>query len=243
MSKSQNEKNTVPDVSRRKFLTNVGRVAPIAVVVGTGGFAMVANARSAKPMAELSYESFSADEAAFVEAMVNVMCPADKMTPNGVDCGIALFMDRQLAGGFGKGARRYSLGPWKEGKPQQGNQSPMTPEQFFKAGLATADRLARQKYGRGFADLRAEDAESFLQQVSQGKNVPKDLDLWFNDLVYPLFAQACFADPVYGGNRDKVFWRLIGYPGLPATYTLDMVRYRGKPHPAARNPKSMSDFS
>ena len=26
-----------------------------------------------------------------------------------------------------------------------------------------------------------------------------------------------FADPIYGGNRDKVSWRMVGYPGLPAT--------------------------
>jgi len=25
---------------------------------------------------------------------------------------------------------------------------------------------------------------------------------WFNELVYPLFVQSCFADPIYGGNRD-----------------------------------------
>jgi gluconate 2-dehydrogenase gamma chain len=66
---------------------------------------------------------------------------------------------------------------------------------------------------------------------------------WFNDVVYPLFVQACFADPLYGGNNDKVFWTLVGYPGLPATHMLDMVRYRGKPYPGAKNPKSIVDFS
>jgi hypothetical protein len=38
---------------------------------------------------------------------------------------------------------------------------------------------------------------------------------------------------MYGGNRGKVFWKMIGYPGLPAAYGIDMVRYRGKPHPRA----------
>ena len=66
---------------------------------------------------------------------------------------------------------------------------------------------------------------------------------WFNDLVYPLFVQACFADPMYGGNNNKVFWQLVGYPGLPATHTLDMVQYRGKPYPGAKAPKSIVDFS
>ncbi len=41
------------------------------------------------------------------------------------------------------------------------------------------------------------------------------LGAWFNDSFYPLFVQACFADPMYGGNRDKVFWRAIGFPACP----------------------------
>ena len=24
-----------------------------------------------------------------------------------------------------------------------------------------------------------------------------------------------FSDPVYGGNRDKIAWKMIGFPGLP----------------------------
>ena len=66
---------------------------------------------------------------------------------------------------------------------------------------------------------------------------------WFNDLVYALFNQACFADPIYGGNRDKVFWKMIGYPGLPAVNGLNMAKYRGVPFPGAKTPKSIEDFS
>jgi gluconate 2-dehydrogenase gamma chain len=45
------------------------------------------------------YLSFGPEEAGFAEAMVDVMSPADKLTPGGVDCGFAVFIDRQLAGG------------------------------------------------------------------------------------------------------------------------------------------------
>jgi gluconate 2-dehydrogenase gamma chain len=80
-------------------------------------------------------------------------------------------------------------------------------------------------------------------QTGKAKDDKLSLASWFNDIIYPLFVQACFSDPLYGGNRDKVFWKMIGYPGLPATHALDMVRYRGKPYPGAKNPKSISDFS
>src|SRR3546814_2753466 len=52
------------------------------------------------------YQSSSPDEAAFVEALVNVMCPANELTPNGVDCGLATVIDRQLADGCRSGAAR-----------------------------------------------------------------------------------------------------------------------------------------
>ena len=36
---------------------------------------------------------------------------------------------------------------------------------------------------------------------------------------------------------------MIGYPGLPATHARDMTEFRGKPYPAAQQPKSIVDFS
>ena len=185
------------------------------------------------------------EEAAFVEALVNVMCPADALTPNGADCGLAIYMDRQLAGDFGKGGRLYSQGPWIKGKPQQGYQLPMKPAEFFKAGVAAARKAAQARHGIAFEQLSSIDADAFLIDVA-GDNVPDErlsLADWFSQLVYPLFQQACFADPVHGGNRDKVFWKLIGYPGLPAFHAQDMVRYRGKPFPGAQRPQSIQDFS
>ena len=62
--------------------------------------------------------------------------------------------------------------------------------------------------------------------------------------VYPLFQQACFADPVYGGNRDKVFWKMIGYPG-PAG--VSCTGHGAVPRQAVsrahRRPQSIQDFS
>src|SRR6218665_126877 len=88
-----------------------------AALVATA--ANAANTPAAMP-APVGYQCFSADEAAFTETMVNVMCPADQFTPNGVDCGLAIFIDRQLSGAFGQGAGRYMSGPWREGKPELG---------------------------------------------------------------------------------------------------------------------------
>jgi gluconate 2-dehydrogenase gamma chain len=204
-----------------------------------------APAEPALPPVDPTYLSLGPDEAMFVEALVEVMCPADEHTPGGVECGLAYFMDRQLAGAFGAGERIYMRGPWKKGKPQLGYQSPMTPAAFFKAGIAAADAEAKKRFARSFAELSAAEADGLLKDIAGGKvdNEGAPLKQWFDEVVYPLFTQACFADPIYGGNRGKVFWKLVGYPGLPAFYLADMERYRGKPHPIVSKPKSISEFT
>ena len=239
-------------MKRRGFLrqvVGVGSVLPLA-----GGIAAavppVAAAQAAAPAASaarplIGYVSFSQDEAAFVETMVDIMCPADAYTPSGVDCGLPIYIDRQLAGDFGRGAKRYAQGPWVQGKPQQGYQLPLTPEQYFKAGLAAANAACIAKHAKPFDQVTPAQASAFLDDLGASKitDATPPLGPWFNELVYPLFAQACFADPVYGGNVGKVFWKMVGYPGLPATHTVDMVQFRGKPYPGSKDPKSIADFS
>ena len=243
------------DNPRRGFLKRVAAATgsiPLAHgLVGGAAVGAIAGPVHAVPTTRspsggvAGYTSLSSEEAAFTEAMVNVMCPADSFTPNGVDCGLAIYIDRQLAGSFGKGAKRYLRGPWAQGKPQHGYQLPLTPEQYFKAGLARVNQACTLRNGRTFDQLTPSQANAFLTDLSSAKIADAELDLasWFNELVYPLFEQACFADPIYGGNHDKVFWKLIGYPGLPATNTMNMVRFRGKPFPGARTPRSIVDFS
>jgi len=227
-------------LSRRIFLKQAG-----AGALAVASLAVAAPATAPAEAALVGYQSFSPDEAAFVEALVNVMCPADNLTPNGVDCGLATFIDRQLAGDFGRGDRLYRAGPWRGGKPQLGYQLPLTPEQFFKAGIAATEAACTRQFGKRFDELSPAEADAFLEDVAGGKIANPRLPLaqWFNELVYPLFTQACYADPIYGGNSGKAFWKLIGYPGLPAFHTQNMVTYRGKPFPGAADPKSMEDFS
>ncbi len=244
------EKN--PEQGRRGFLKQVA-LAAVSAPLGANLVAAAADVaapnqppdNAAGPAPAVGYASLGPDEAGFVEAMVNVMCPADPLTPNGVDCGLAIFIDRQLAGDFGRGARLYRQGPWAPGRPELGYQLPLTPEQYFKAGLAAAGDVCRTTRGKRFEELSPEEADVFLQELAADKFTGGHFSLgeWFNGLVYPLFEQACFSDPLYGGNTNKVFWKMLGYPGLPATHANDMVEFRGKPYPGARDPKSIADFS
>ena len=63
----------------------------------------------------------------------------------------------------------------------------------------------------------------------------------FFEALLTITMEGFFADPIYGGNRDKAGWRMVGYPGLPATYASIFEQYRGKKYVA--EPKSIADFS
>jgi gluconate 2-dehydrogenase gamma chain len=63
---------------------------------------------------------FSADEAALVEAVVDRLIPSDDRGPGGKDAGCAVFIDRQLAGPYGRGDGLYLKPPFLRGVATQG---------------------------------------------------------------------------------------------------------------------------
>jgi gluconate 2-dehydrogenase gamma chain len=234
------------DKGRRAFLKGAGATLALAgTTAAPAPAAAQATSTSGKDPAT-GYQSLGLEEAATTEALVEHMWPADHLTPSGVELGIATFIDRQLAGGFGRGDRLYMNAPYRRGKAQHGYQLPLTPEAWYKAGIAALNNWCSATYRKPFDRLDATEREAALVAVSSGKaNVSTGVDLsaWFNGLAYPLFVQGAFADPIYGGNRGKATWKMLGYPGLPATYRNDVVTFRGKRHPKSDAPKSIQDFS
>src|SRR5262249_27481590 len=115
-----------------------------------------------------AYMFLSPPEAAFVEAAVDQLIPADELTPSGTDCGVVVFIDRQLAGAWGSGDRTYMQGPWQKGTPTQGYQSPLTPAEFFRAGIAGTNAYCRKTYQKEFDRLTRDQRVAVLQGLEQG---------------------------------------------------------------------------
>src|SRR5947209_5854627 len=125
---------------RREFLTGAGVGAASASVHAlttvTSAEAQPAAQHPAPPPAEAAgYTYLKPSEVAFVEALVDHMIPKDELTGSGTEIGIATFIDRALAGSWGKGARLYKEGPWQKGTPNQGYQLPLTPAELYRAGI------------------------------------------------------------------------------------------------------------
>src|ERR1700753_2894318 len=121
------------------------------------------------PTEPAGYAFLNLDEAAFVEALVDHMIPADEISPKGTDLGVNIYIDRALAGGWGKGDRLYMQGPWKLGTPAQGYQLPLTPAQLYRAGIAATNAHCQKTFGRTFDRISAEQRQEVLIGLSTGK--------------------------------------------------------------------------
>jgi gluconate 2-dehydrogenase gamma chain len=87
-------------IPRRDFLKGaVGTAAALTTVRSVPAEAQAATpaAAPASPDAE-PLLTLTATEHAFVVAAVDTIIPADELSPSGSDCGVAAFIDRQLAG-------------------------------------------------------------------------------------------------------------------------------------------------
>jgi gluconate 2-dehydrogenase gamma chain len=228
-----------PNVSRRRVL-GVGMAlsaAPIAVAAetigGGSGPPWTAN-EAAYPLAvdpARRYDFFSPAEAAFVEAAAERMIPADALGPGAVEAGVPVFIDRQLAGDFGKASRMYMQGPWAKGEKTQGYQSRFTPAQMYRAAIPAIDDAVHKAKGGTFARLAGPDQDAFLQQIETGAVDLGQVDaIAFFTLLLQNVMEGFFCDPLYGGNRDMAGWKLIGFPGARYDYR-DWVERHNEVYP------------
>lgn len=185
---------------------------------------------------------FNPDEAEFVKAALDTLIPADSTGPGAVQAGCATYIDRQLAGAYGRGARLYLQGPFAQGIPQQGYQLPLTPAELIRIGIADVNAYARKSQQKYFKDLTPAERALVMSEVDTGKaelaNVPAGQ--WFN-MFLALTMEGYFGDPMYGGNKDKSVWKMIGFPGVPGIYSEIIEQYRNKPY--SHTPKSIQDFA
>ena len=229
--------DTIP---RRGFLTGAGAAGAGAAALTAG--LPPAQAAAAPADAAETWLVLTAEEAAFFSAIADTMIPADALSPSGTECGVPVFIDRQLASAWGAGARMYRAGPFHPGVPEQGYQLPLTPRDYFSAGVQAANAWTRKTYGKTFDRLTPEQRAEALTAMESGKGAFEDFDAKaFFQRLLAITMEGFFSDPIHGGNRGKASWRMLGFPGLPATYAGKIEEYRGKRYVA--EPQSIADFS
>ena len=236
-------------VSRRNLIKTLGAIGAASVVSGVGAVetrneaqALAAEipskALGTRPEA---YTFFTTVEAVFVEAAVSRLIPADELGPGAREAGVAFFIDQQLSGAYGTGAKWYMQGPWGESIPEQGYQLSLAPQQVYRVAIAAANTYCMKTYKKTFDQLTSIQQDTVLQGLERGTIALDGLSgpVFFGMLLGNTI-EGFFADPVYGGNRDKVGWRLVGFPGVAATY-ITLVDTYNKPYRV--EPVSLGDVA
>lgn len=126
-------------------------------------------------------------------AVLDTLVPEDELGPGALAAGVLEFVERALEGTLPELRSTYD------------------------EGLTALDGLARAADGRSFADLDVTERVALLARVESGAygTGPQS----FFELVRLHTVQGMFADPVHGGNRGGVGWRLIGFPGPKTVFT------------------------
>ncbi|HEX4328637.1 MAG TPA: gluconate 2-dehydrogenase subunit 3 family protein [Burkholderiales bacterium] len=181
--------------------------------------------------AAYAYKFLTQPEVRFLEAACERLIPADQLGPGAREAGVACFIDGQLASPWGLHGRQYRTGPWQEGTPQQGFQSPLTPQEIYRAGIREIDMHCRAEYAKAFQFLDAALQDELLHRMeADDLPLPSLSSGLFFALLLRNTMEGFFADPLYGGNRDKTGWRLIGFPGVAAANYTEALEDHNQPY-------------
>jgi len=177
---------------------------------------------------EGGWQYLSTGEVGFLTAAVDRMIPADPSGPSASEAGVVVFLDRQLAGDYGSGARFYLEGPWQKGTESQGYQSRFTPAEFYRHAISAIEQaVGKSENGKAFKDVAPDRQDALLKQMESG-----DLKLdgpITSKAFFTMFLQnvreGYFSDPIYGGNKNGAAWKMIGFPGAHYDYSEWVTAY------------------
>ena len=139
---------------------------------------------------------FSPGEAALVDAITARLIPKDGASPGAREAGALIYIDRAIAGYFS------SL------------------QVLYREGLAMVDIIAHRRHGKAFVALSEPRQDEVLKTVEQGL-LPdgSDRSAQFFAVIHEHTIEGTFGDPIHGGNRDFIGWKMIGFPGAQDGYS------------------------
>ena len=170
------------DIARRRFLQeSTAAITAVWLTAALGGAASVSALSCAPSEHHSKWQTFTDAESEDVAAIASQIMPSDE-TPGAREAGVIDYIDRALSS-FAR------------------EQRPL-----FATGLEDlARRSAKLRPGaKSFARLDASDQSAILHQLEQSKSE-------FFVAMLAATAAGMFANPEYGGNRDKIGWKLIGF--------------------------------
>lgn len=173
---------------------------------------------------------FDEHQWATIEDATGRIIPTDK-DPGAREAKVVRFIDRYLSGieyiyasADGRGFLRMEgkdADVWKERVQKM--------QQTYVEGVSELDRISKEKFGAVFINLTDQQQDQVLTMISPDA-VPEDegvavggappsnqpvsdegLDFFHTLILHT--RQGFYADPVYGGNKNHIGWKVIGFPG------------------------------
>lgn len=233
MTDDNNENNTErkDSISRRSFIKKTGMVTGGIVGGGIVGglIGNQWNKDTTSNDAKTKGEKVHFDEARMffsrnsdfeiLSAATECIFPNDENGPGAIALGAPYFIDKQLAGQWGYNAKEFMLGPFLKGEPENQYQSSMVRNEIFIAGIRKIDEVSRQQFDEKFVDLDEEQQNTILSAFDNNevdmRGVPSST---FFSLLRQATMEGCYADPLYGGNRNMDGWRMKEFPGAQPAY-------------------------
>ncbi len=152
---------------------------------------------------------FTESEARIVSAACERIFPSDESGPGATEAGVVVYIDRQLAGPYGRDKFRYTKGPFLTSVPEHGYQGKATPREIYREGIVL---LAQ------FTSLSTQEQDRKLQSI--------ETTVFFR-MLRTHTIEGMFCDPMHGGNAGMIGWQLIGFPGPQMSYREDIDRHYG----------------
>jgi gluconate 2-dehydrogenase gamma chain len=205
-----------PPMRRRHFLTLTASTLGGVLVYSLDRKASLLSGQR-KPV-RIPLRFFTETEALIIAAAASRIFPSDESGPGAREAGVAIFIDRQLAGPYGRDRFRYTQAPFEDAPREFGYQGSATPRQIYRDGL---------KNLQDFHQLAPEAQDEALRKMESTT---------FFVLLRQNTIEGMFCDPIHGGNVDMVGWQLVGFPGPRMSNYDEIEKYYGK----AFRPKPVS---
>ncbi|MBZ5577683.1 MAG: gluconate 2-dehydrogenase subunit 3 family protein [Acidobacteriia bacterium] len=201
-------------MKRREFLTLPGSSLGGVLLYTLAGEPVRMQAQTGEIKVPLRF--FTSAEARVVQAACDRIFPSDASGPGATEAGVVIYIDRQLAGPYGRDKYRYTKPPFVESVPEHGYQGKAAPREIYREGI--------QKLG-DFASLAPAARDEKLRGIETST---------FFRLLRQHTIEGMFSDPLHGGNAGMIGWQLIGYPGPRMSYREEIDKapgqaYRQKP--------------
>ena len=214
--------------SRRSFLLASG--AGVALT----GAAVTFHANGKEAPAKLDQYKpvyLNPEEWAFVLAATARLIPSEGEGPGAIEAHVPVFIDRQLQGYYGNAELWYMEGPHDPAAtPDRGWQTPLNPAQLYRKAIPAFNAACKEKFGKEFKDLAAEQQDEALTALQKGQiKLDPELSFFFSTLLANT-KEGYFADPMHGGNFGMQSWKYIGFPGARASYA-EWVGQHNKKYP------------